>query len=117
MREWCQATDTAPWQPGECANFAVRDFDVGLLIKVNDQREMLHVFADLGVQSSPVLLEHLLRLNCDLGVPDHGSYALHPDKDAIVYRMSICLTEAIDGATLPQLLESRLDEARVRVIS
>ena len=117
MREWCQATDTAPWQPGECANFAVRDFDVGLLIKVNDQREMLHVFADLGVQSSPVLLEHLLRLNCDLGVADHGSYALHPDNDAIVYRMSICLTEAIDGATLPQLLESRLDEARVRVIS
>lgn len=111
IQSWCEATGMSPWPLDAQQHIELDGHTVGLLY---DAGQPLHldVLFELGHVGGTDLAHELLELNARVDLPHGGCYALHPGAGTVVYRLRLALTEDLDGATLPLLLNEALQQAR-----
>ena len=112
ISEWCEATGMKPWATDADMHIEIENTTVGLLYDETASPDALHVFIDLGRLELPDLHRQLLEFNMLLDSPHGGCFALHPQAGSLVYRAAIALSDATDGAALPQHIAELIVAAR-----
>lgn len=111
IRTWCEATGMLPWPVDEPQHIELDGFTVGLLYD-RQRPDRLDVLCELEPAARADSLRALLQANADPDLPFGGCYALHPETDAVVFRLCLPLAPDTDGATLPATLRDAFVRAR-----
>lgn len=111
VQAWCEATGMTPWDIDTPQHVDIEGHTVGLLYDPREPHQ-LDVLFELEAASRPDVLRKLLQANMHTDLPHGGCYALHPETEAVVYRLRLPLAPDTDGARLPSVLFDALAQAR-----
>lgn len=115
IQEWCDATGMQAWPEHDDMHVEIDHTLVGLIHGGDSEPDALHIYIDLGHLELPELYRNLLEQNVQLENPQHGCFAVHPLTNSIVYRTSMQLSAATNGAHLPQELNQLIQLVRARL--
>jgi hypothetical protein len=115
IAEWCNATGMTPWAADAHMHVELEGTTVGLVFAEDVNPQVLNVYFDLGTMDFPDMNQFLLLMNIPVDTPGGGCYALHPETGSVVYRMGLELNDALDGASLPEMLYQCLLQSRARL--
>lgn len=117
IEQWAGATGMKPWPVDTVMNVEIAGTVTGLIYEEDRNPHVLHVLADLGRVTRPDLATTLLQLNYELDRESSTFFALDPANDSVILRMTVPLTEDLDGSLLPAEIHSAVEYARQQLVA